>query len=122
MGKSFYDLEVWRIGFDLLKKIYKISENFPKFEQYALGSQLIRSANSIIANIAEAHGRYYYLDKIRVLYTSRAEIQETRSHLRVAFGQSYIDELTLKKLDAEYESLTRKLNMFISYLSNQSKS
>ena len=45
------------------------------------------SANLVISNIAEAYGRYYFADKARVLYTSRGECEETRSHLRVALGR-----------------------------------
>jgi len=116
MHKKFYDLEVWRSGYEILMEIYKAVNEFPKFEQYALTSQLIRSANSVIANIAEAHGRFYYADKIRVLYISRAEIHETQSHLRVALGQKYIDNQVFKELDDKYEILNRKINAFISYL------
>jgi four helix bundle protein len=116
MYKKFYNLEVWKIGYDLLMEIYEITGDFPKFEQYALTSQIIRSANSVIANIAEAHGRYYYADKIRVLYIARAEIQETQSHLRVAFGRKYITDQIFKDLDNKYEMLCRKINAFIAHL------
>lgn len=121
MSKSFYDLEVWQSGFGLLQEIYKITRSFPKFEQYALTSQMIRAANSVIANVAEAHGRFYYADKIRVFYIARAEINEVRSHLRVAQSQNYIDKETFSGLDKKYESLTMKLNSLISYFSNRQK-
>lgn len=122
MSKAFYDLEVWQIGFGLLKEVYRSTNSFPKFEQYALSSQLIRAANSVIANIAEAHGRFYYADKIRVFYISRAEIHEVRSHIRVALSQDYINKESFNKLDKEYELLTMKLNSLIAYFSNRKKS
>lgn len=120
MRKRFCDLEIWQIGYDLLMEVYELTKSFPRFEQYALVSQIIRSANSVIANIAESHGRYYYLDKVRVLYIARAEIQETQSHLKVALGQGYFSEDSCKKLDEKYEELTKQVNAYISYLSKQS--
>ncbi len=86
MAKGFYDLNIWKKGYALLMEIYKITAAFPKEEKYGLATQIRRSANSVIANIAEAHGRYYFADKARVLYTSRGECEETRNHLRVALG------------------------------------
>lgn len=67
-------------------KIYKITSKFPPEEKYNLTSQLRSSANSVVALIAEAHGRYYYADKCRVLYQSRGECGETQSHLSVSLG------------------------------------
>ncbi|MBD3311018.1 MAG: four helix bundle protein [Candidatus Magasanikbacteria bacterium] len=118
MYKEFHELEIWKEGYNLLMKIYKLSATFPEFEKYSLKSQITRSANSIIANIAEAHGRYFYKDKVRVFYIARGEIMETRSHLSVAFGNKYTSEEEFKNLDQEYKKLTKKLNSFINKIRN----
>ena len=107
MAKGFHELNIWKKGYALLMEIYKITAAFPKEEKYSLTAQIKRSANSVIANIAEAHGRYYFADKARVLYTSRGECEETRSHLRVALGLKYIDKKVFTNLDQEYEGLTK---------------
>jgi len=109
------------MGYDLLMDIYELIKSFPKIEQFALASQLIRSANSVIANIAEAHGRFYFQDKIRVLYISRAEVEETQSHIRVAVGRGYITKEKGKKLDDAYEALNRKINSYIKFLFEKSR-
>ena len=83
------------MGYNLLMEIYMVSDLFPEVEKYALTSQMRRSSNSIIANIAESHGRFTYADKVRVLYIARGEITETRSHLSVAFGRKYIEKKNL---------------------------
>jgi len=115
--KDFHELSIWRDGYDILMKIYSMSEAFPSEERFALTSQLRRSANSIIANIAESHGRYAYKDKVRVLYIARGEIVETRSHLAVAFGRTYIDNIMFKELNSIYVTLTIDLNKYIKSLS-----
>jgi len=87
---SFRDLRIWQKGFELVERIYKTTKNYPSEEKFALVSDTRRSANSVIANIAEAHGRYFYSDKVRVLYIARGEAEEVRSHSSVAFSQKYI--------------------------------
>jgi len=114
--KTFRDLEVWNDGLSLLIEIYQITANFPKTEIYGLIDQIRRSANSIIANIAESQGRFSYADRIRVLYVARGEAFETRSHLSVAYKLKYIDSVTFEKLDNGYEILAKRISSFIVYL------
>ena len=116
MAKAFYELKIWQNGYELLMEVYKITSTFPKEEQYSLTSQLRNSANSVIANIAEAHGRYYFADKVRVLYTARGEVEETRSHLRVACGCKYVNEELFNRLDEEYEGLSKGISGYIRSL------
>jgi four helix bundle protein len=116
MAKGFYELNIWRKGYALLMEIYKITAAFPKEEKYGLSRQMRDSGNSVIANIAEAHGRYYFADKTRVLYTSRGECEETRSHLRVALGLRYIDKKVFIYLDEEYEGLSKGISSYIRSL------
>ena len=118
MPQSFYELDIWKTGYRLVIQVYKITASFPTSEKYGLVDQVRRSANSIIANIAESQGRHSYNDKIRVLYQSRGEIFETRSHLKVAEGLGYIDQHTFKTLDTEYEGLLIGMNIYIKYLTN----
>ena len=116
MAGGFYELNIWKKGYALLMEIYKITATFPKEEKYGLVSQMRDSANSVIANIAEAHGRYYYADKARVLYTARGECVETRSHLRVAFGLKYVGKSEFHHLDEEYEGLSKGISSYIRSL------
>ncbi|MBI2436337.1 MAG: four helix bundle protein [Candidatus Magasanikbacteria bacterium] len=58
-----------------------------------------------MANIAEAHGRYFFKDKIRVMYIVRGEIEETQSHLWVAYSQKYIDKDTWLDIEKRYDKL-----------------
>jgi len=119
MSNSFRDLKIWQKGYELLTKIYRVTSKYPSEEKYGLATDTKRSANSIIANIAESHGRYFFKDKIRVLYISRGEIEELRSHLSVAFGQRYLKKEGFEFLDKEYEGLGVGLNFYIRELEKQ---
>jgi len=122
MAGGFYDLKIWQNGYALLMEIYKLSASFPKEEQYGLTNQLRNSANSVIANIAEAHGRYYFADKVRVLYTARGEAEETRSHLMVALGRKYITQEVFNRLDKGYEGLGKGISSYVKSLRSNSVS
>lgn len=100
-------------------EVYDATEKYPREEKYSLISQTSRSASSVIANIAEAHGRYYYADKVRVLYIARGEIQETRSHLSIALGRKYITQEKFNYLDNEYQGLYQGASSYINRLRSQ---
>lgn len=119
---EFYELNIWKKGFELLLEIYKLTSTFPKEERYGLSDQIRRSSNSVIAQIAEAFGRYSFADKVRVLYQSRGETEETRSHLRVAFGLRYLSNVKFELLDNEYRGLGAGINSYIKSLSKYKKS
>jgi len=117
--KNFYELPIWIDGYSALMKIYTLCDNFPPDEKYSLSSQILRSANSIIANIAESHGRYSFNDKVRVLYISRGEICETRSHLAVGYGRKYMNQDEFITLNNTYKNLHFNLNAYIKSLRNR---
>jgi len=112
--QKFYEMDIWKEGYQLQKQVFVIINKFPSEEKYGLWSQLSKSINSIIANIAEAHGRYHYADKIRVLYIARGELEETQSHLMVACSRGYTTQLESGNLIKKYEELKMQINRYIS--------
>jgi four helix bundle protein len=54
---NFRQLEIWRIGMELTKKIYHFSNKLPNSQRFAVISQMQRSSASIPSNIAEGCGR-----------------------------------------------------------------
>lgn len=119
MYKAFYQLPIWQNGAKLLEEIYKITKIFPSEEKYALTSQLRRSANSVIANIAESHGRFFYKDKVRVLYIARGEVEESRSHLLVAYKLNYLTQEKYLEMNQAYNLLSKGINSYIINLNSK---
>lgn len=74
MPQTLYDLDIWQEGYELVLEVYEIADTFPSAERFGLADQLKRSANAVIAIIAESQSRYTYADKIRVLHQSRGEL------------------------------------------------
>jgi four helix bundle protein len=119
MNNSFRDLKIWQKGYELLMKVYEITSKYPIEEKYGLVIDTRKSANSVISNIAESHGRYFFKDQIRVLYVARGEIEEVRSHLSVALGREYLSKEDFNFLDKEYEGLGVGINFYIRDLEKQ---
>lgn len=119
--KKFYETDLWQDAYELQKEVFALTKNFSKDERFGLNSQLNNSSNSVCANIAEEHGRYYFKDKIRVLYIVRGELEETQSHLIVAQSREYLPREKCTELVNKYEKLKMKLNGRISDFWNKSK-
>lgn len=117
--KKFYEMDIWKEAYGLQKHVFDFTQSYPKDERFGLVSQTNDSANSVVANIAESHGRFYYADKIRVLYTVRGELEETQSHLMVAFSRQYINKEACNKTINDYENLKKRINNYINNLWNQ---
>ena len=57
MVKSYKELVAWQKGMELVRRVYALTRNFPKAEQYRLVDKLTRVAVSVPSNIAEGFGR-----------------------------------------------------------------
>ena len=60
MEYTLEKLEVYNIAEAFSDEIWNIVAVWKYFEKDTIGKQLVRSADSISANIAEGYGRYFY--------------------------------------------------------------
>ncbi len=51
--KNFRDLNIWKLGVEIVEDVYSLTNNYPKEELYGLSSQMRRCAVSVPSNIAE---------------------------------------------------------------------
>ena len=113
---NFEELKVWKILHELVIKIYKITNNFPKEERYRLTDQLCRSAASVPANIAEGQARQTTKEYLQFLYTARGSIAETKYHLILAKDLGYIETSSYNKINTNYNKAGKMLNSLINSL------
>jgi four helix bundle protein len=64
-AKSFEDVEIWRKAHQLVLDIYRLTDSFPKHEQFGLTSQTRRAAVSVPANFAEGFRKPTKPDKLK---------------------------------------------------------
>lgn len=84
MTKTFKDLIVWQKSRDLTVRVYKLTEQFPKSEQYGLINQMRRAAISIPSNIAESYHRFHKKEKRQFLAIAFGSGAELESQFEVA--------------------------------------
>jgi four helix bundle protein len=110
-------LDVWCKGRDFAVRLHKeLIPILPPEEKWSLAQQLRRSSQSIPANIAEGHGRFYFQDNVRFCYIARGSLEETISHIVFARKVDYISETLYQSIIADGESLNRLINGYIAFL------
>ena len=119
MYKSFKEMPIWQEVMEIAEEIFKLSETFPKKEDYGLTSQIRRSALSISANVAEAYGREHTLDKVKFYYYARGSVTETQSHLEYTRRVGYTEELKSALLDKRLGQVYKDLNNIIIALKSE---
>lgn len=110
---NFEKLEIYALAEKLSDHVWEIVNDWNKLAQDTVGKQLIRSADSIGANIAEGSGRGSDQDYKRFLRMARGSLNETRHWLRRAFKHKLLTEGQIKDLTPTIEILTPKLNAYI---------
>ncbi len=91
--KSYKDLNVYNLSFQLSMDIFMKTRSFPKEEIYSLTSQVVRSSRSISANIVEGWAKRAYPNIFRQhLITSLGSTAETENWLLFAKECNYISE------------------------------
>ena len=109
----FKDLEVWRVSMDLVVKVYEITREFPKSEQFGLAAQLQRSAVSIPSNIAEGSGRETRKDFAHFLDQARGSLFEVITQLEICRSLNFGDLDKINAIQMEYEILGMRINALI---------
>ena len=113
-------LRVWQRAVDLYGEVKKVTMGFPKFENYALGDQMRRSAESISSNIAEGSGQGTIKSYISYVHNSIGSKKELESQVVLAFRGGYISEEKKDSLLKELNEIGKMLFGVISFLKKRS--
>jgi four helix bundle protein len=107
--KNFKELKIWKKGFDIGLKTFKIVNTFPKEERFGVCVQMTRSAVSISSNIAEGSSRTSQKDYLRFIEISLGSTFELETQLLIAqaagFGNNQLRDEILKDIDEEEKML-----------------
>lgn len=116
---SHRDLEVYQRAFETAMRIFEMTKNFPREENYSLTDQIRRSSRSVAANLTEAwRKRRYEAAFIAKLSDAETEAAETQTWIEFAFKCQYIDNATAKELFHEYTEITK---MIVAMIANSQK-
>ena len=107
------DLEIYQLSLEIGERVWKIVNDLDYFVKDTIGKQLIRSADSIAANISEGFGRYHYKDSKRFYYISRGSLFETKTWLLKAKNRNLITVEIYENLVKDLNRTGVKLNNYI---------
>ena len=80
--KSYKDLEIYKLSYDLAVKVHIVSLKLPQYEMYEEGSQVRKSSKGITSCIAEGYGRKKYkAEFIKFIVYAHASCDGTIVHL-----------------------------------------
>ena len=120
--RSYKDLEIYRLSYDLAVKMHKFSLKLPRYEQYEEGRQLRKSSKGIPSCIAEGFGRRKYkADYIKFLTYSHASCDETIVHLNFIKDTHDLETSEIDAYLEKYDNLGRKINKYIKYVEKEWK-
>jgi four helix bundle protein len=116
--RNFKELEIWKLGMEIAKAVYRLSARLPKEERYGLISQITRAGVSIPSNIAEG--------------SAKSSEREFKHYLETALGSAFeletqlliISELNMSKSNCddlinEIQKEQRMIGSFISSVKNR---
>jgi four helix bundle protein len=108
--KSYRDLQVWQRAVELAVRVYRVTQEFPKSEQYGLTSQMRRAAVSVASNIAEGQNRSNK-EFGRYLEMALGSLAELETQIEIALRINYLSEEIYSELNGELNILGRQLNV-----------
>lgn len=117
--RTLEGLECYQLARGVLREAYALAKRLPAIERYNLCDQMRRAATSAVLNIAEAYGRYHYLDRIRFLYYARGSLFELRGAFEACVTVGHIDDARCRQLQELTSSALRSLNGFIRHVRAQ---
>ena len=109
-------LRIFRLAEKLADEIWEEVITWKPFARGTVGRELVRSGDSVGANIAEGHGRFHYRDEITFDYYGRGSLKETRFWLRRAFSRRIMSEAKFQRFIGMVDELEPQLNACINSL------
>src|SRR5262249_10255058 len=110
---NFEKLKVYRLAEDLADLIWDIVEKWDYFAKRTVGAQIVESADSIGANIAEGTGRGSYKDNQRFVKIDRASLYETHHWLRRAYKRKLLTAAQVEQLRPLIDNLCPMINGYL---------
>nr|AIA16220.1 RibD C-terminal domain protein [uncultured bacterium]AIA17070.1 FGGY family of carbohydrate kinases, C-terminal domain protein [uncultured bacterium] len=108
------EIEVYQRAMQFGERIYRIVFGWRYFYQSTIGRQLIKSSDSIAANISEGYGRYFYKENRNFCFYARGSLTETKTWIAKAINRDLIPKEEIGLILKELEVLHKLLNGYIN--------
>lgn len=119
--RNYKNLEIWKLGMEIVGKVYRFSLNLPSNEKYNLVSQITRSAVSIPSNIAEGCSRRSVIDYRRFLELALGSAFELETQLLIIQNLGLTSDQSIALLLDDVNHEQRMISSLINTLSKEIK-
>ena len=113
MITSLEDFKVYNLAMKVGEDIWVIVNQWNYFEKDTMGKQLVRSSDSMAANLAEGLGRYHFKDSKNLAYYSRGSLFETKAWLTKSHHRKLISDHDYTRLLEELDVIGKMINGYI---------
>jgi four helix bundle protein len=113
---NFENLQVYKLSEQLSDGIWHVVLGWQQIAKDTIGKQIIRSADSIGANLAEGTGRGSFQDNRRFIRMARGSLYETQHWLRRAYKRNLLTNREIDKLKPIIGELSPKLNAYFRFV------
>ena len=114
--ERFEDIVAWQKARELVKEVYRVSNDGRFAKDYGLRDQLRRAAVSIMLNIAEGFARKTNKEFIQFLVIAHGSTAEVQSALYVALDQEYVSHEQFESLFKHADETSKLMMGFSNYL------
>jgi len=111
---GFENLRVYCLAEEIGDLVWNVVCKWNRLSKDTIGKQLINSADSIGANIAEGAGRGSPADNRRFARIARGSLFEVKHWLRRAYKRRLLNDTEVSSLKNMIEELTPKLSAYIN--------
>ena len=115
---SLDTLEIYHIAMEIGDSVWNEVMKWDYFTKKTVGTQFVKAADSIAANISEGYGRYTFKDSNRFFHISRGSILETKTWLTKATNRKLLGKPFAQQLATKLDILHQKLNGYVRFLKN----
>ena len=110
MAYSFENMKAWQEARKLVVEVYRLLNEFPNCEKYALCDQIRRAIVSVPSNLAEGSGRVSIKEQLHFYEIAYGSLMEAYNQMIIAVDLNYIDESSLEAIRPKIDEVARQLN------------
>lgn len=118
MRSSLQNLEIYKEAMVIGESVWTMVRQWDYFAKDTVAKQIVRSADSIAANLAEGYGRYHFKENQKFCYYSRGSAEETQTWVEKAVHRELIERESARKLYDQIENYKKRLNAYIRSIGN----
>lgn len=121
-GKKYLqlsDVSSYVLAYNVSNVVWDIVLNRDYFARDMVGKQLVRSVDSISANIAEGFGRYHKKDKIKFYRYAFGSVKESQDWIQKGYIRGLLEESMYMRVMNDLRNLPKDINSLISYTNSK---